>query len=163
MSKGFQYPDDAAWETARALLIKARHGALGVQDDDLGGPLVTRVAVTFCHGIPRVLVSDLSLHTPALARGQTCGLMIGEPGEKGDPLTHPRLSIIATPEPAERADEREGWLRAHPKSALYIDFADFRFFRLIPVSVMLNAGFGKAYRLDPDALARHADGAVNKP
>ena len=78
--------------------------------------------------------------------------MVGEVGDKGDPLTHPRLMIrakavfVAANDPA-RPDLRAHWLKGHPKAALYIDFADFAFCRLVPVDALLNAGFGRAYRM----------------
>jgi hypothetical protein len=53
---------------------------------------------------------------------------------------------------AERPALRALWLRAHPKAKLYIDFADFAFVRLTPITALLNAGFGKARRLSAQDL-----------
>lgn len=145
--------DDEARALARGLLAQARFGALGVIDPEGGGPMVTRVAVGWDGAAALILVSDLSLHTRALAADPACSLLVGEPGPKGDPLTHPRLTLMARAETAEKADLREMWLAAHPKAALYIDFADFRMLRLVPRAAHLNGGFGRAFRLTPADLA----------
>ncbi len=143
--------DDAARTLGRTLLTQARFGALGVLAE--GAPMVTRVAVgTDGDGCPLLLVSTLSLHTRALTADPACSLLVGEPGPKGDPLTHPRLTLQAQAEPADKPALRDRWLRSHPKAALYIDFADFVFFRLRVSEAHLNGGFGKAYRLGPADL-----------
>ena len=145
--------DDTARKLARALIAGARFGALGVIDPATGSPRVSRVAVgTDGAGHPLILVSTLSGHTAALQADPACSLLVGEPGPKGDPLTHPRLTLQCRAGLADKAAERDGWLRTHPKSALYIDFADFLFFRLTIAEAHLNGGFGKAYRLVPEDL-----------
>ena len=146
--------DDEARTLAQSLLSGARFGALGVLQD--GAPMVTRVAVGRDKGDPLILVSELSSHTQALKANPTASLLVGEPGPKGDPLTHPRLTLQVRAELADKAALRDGWLCSHPKSALYIDFADFLFFRLSVTEAHLNGGFGKAYRLTPEDLIPRA-------
>jgi putative heme iron utilization protein len=152
--------DDAARTLAREIALKARFGALGVIDPATGGPMVTRVATLWqadAEGpAALILVSDLSLHTVALGRDPACSLLLGEPGAKGDPLTHPRLTLMARAGPADKAALRAAWLAAHPKAALYYDFADFRLLRLVPHLAHLNGGFGRAWRLSSADLARPA-------
>ena len=118
--------------------------------------MVTRVAVGVIGASPVILVSDLSAHTSALKISPVASLLVGEPGPRGDPLTHPRLTLQVRAAPAEKPACREAWLAFHPKSALYIDFADFLFFRLDVMEAHLNGGFGKAYRLTPEDLASGA-------
>jgi putative heme iron utilization protein len=139
--------DDEARALARSLLAKARHGALGVLDPDTGSPLVTRVAVGWDGHDPLILISALSSHTTALLADPRSSLLVGEPGERGDPLTHPRLTLLTRARKEDKAAGRAAWLRDHPKSTLYYDFADFILVRLQVVDVRLNGGFGKAYRL----------------
>lgn len=145
--------DDDARVLARDLLCAARVAALAVIEPETGAPFVSRIAFGLGpEGAPLTLVSDLALHTKALRADPRAALLIGEPGGKGDPLTHPRLTLrararILDPAPAERARLREAWLRHHPKAALYIDFADFRFVAFDIESGHLNAGFAKAYAL----------------
>ena len=150
--------DDAARALARDLLASARFAALGVIDPDTGCPVVSRVALALDPaGVPLTLISDLAAHARALVADPRAGLLVGEPGPKGDPLTHPRLSVFVQAEPvartgADHAALRALWLDRHPKANLYIDFGDFRFLRLRPTGAALNGGFGQAYRLRPEDL-----------
>jgi heme iron utilization protein len=83
--------------------------------------------------------------------------MLGEVGDKGDPLTHPRLMIRAraafvAPDDPSRPLIRARWLDRSPKSAIYVDLPDFAFVRLTPISALLNGGFARAFRLSPEDL-----------
>lgn len=144
--------DDDARRQARILLRGARFAAIGVIDPETGFPFVSRVLLGMDRdGAAVVLVSNLSAHTTALLADPRASLLTGEPG-KGDPLAHPRLTLQCTAEHVERDSETHRRLRArflarHPKSQLYIDFPDFRFFRLRPERASLNGGFGRAYHL----------------
>jgi hypothetical protein len=151
-------PTDAgARSLARDLIDGARHGALGVIDPATGFPMVTRVAVgTDLSGAPVTFISTLSGHTRALAADPRASLLLGEPGAKGDPLTHPRLTLVAQ---AERVDDAashaalaERWLRDHPKAKLYIGFSDFAFWRFQVKAAHLNGGFGRAFVLTSQDL-----------
>jgi hypothetical protein len=154
----FRPADDEARALARRLLDEARFGALGVLLDD--APFVTRVAlVPGPDGVPVTLVSDLAPHTAALRTAPLCSILVGEPGPKGDPLTHPRLTLQAraafVPDRGGEWQQLRGrYLDCLPKARLYIDFADFHLVRLVPLSGHLNGGFGKAYRLGAADLRR---------
>ena len=151
--------DDDARMLARDLIASARFGALGVIDPETGGPMVSRVAVVPDHaGLPMSLVSDLSHHTKALKADPRCSLLLGEPGDKGDPLTHPRITLIATAKFIRHSDPEHKRLAAQflhhqPKAKLYIGFADFQILRFDVSVAQLNGGFGKAFVLTPDDLA----------
>lgn len=150
--------DDAARSMAHGLLTAARHGALAVTDPATGTPGISRIALGLTPaGTPLTLISALAPHHAALAAHPVAALMVGEPGPKGDPLTHPRLMIRVTAhfiarDSADHASQRAHWLATHPKSALYIDFADFALVRLEPLSALLNGGFGRAHRLTAEDL-----------
>ncbi len=142
--------DDEARALARGLLAGARFGALGVMQD--GAPFVTRIALGLDAG-PNSglvsLVSTLSQHTSALKTEPRCSLLVGEPGPKGDPLTHPRLTVLAAAEFVTKdAGLRKRWLEYHPKAKLYIGFSDFGFVRFDVREAFLNGGFGYACKLD---------------
>ncbi len=149
--------DDAARAMARDLIAAARHGALGVIDPATGFPMVTRVAVgTDMAGLPVTFISTLSGHTRALADDPRASLLLGEPGGKGDPLTHPRLTLLATAErvadAAAHAALAQRWLDDHPKAKLYIGFSDFAFWRFRVQAAYMNGGFGRAFVLTPQDL-----------
>lgn len=153
MTNPIRPTDDEARDLAKSLLTDARHAALGVIDPDSLGPMVSRIAVAWIEAEPYILVSDLSLHTKALSQNPACSLLVGEPGARGDPLTHPRLTLQCKAEAADKAALRDAWLALHPKSKLYFDFADFRMMRLVVRVAHLNGGFGKAFHLPPADLA----------
>ncbi len=145
--------DDAARALARDLITNARFAALGVLDPETGTPVVTRIAlVPGPDHVPLTLISTLSTHTAALDANPACSVLIGEPGAKGDPLTHPRLTLQARAETADKAALRAHYLGLYPKAQLYYDFGDFRLVRFRPTSALLNGGFGKAFRLIPTDL-----------
>ncbi|MEM9318816.1 MAG: pyridoxamine 5'-phosphate oxidase family protein [Pseudomonadota bacterium] len=151
----FREIDDEARALARGLIDAARFGALAVREPQTGDPVVTRVAlVPGPDGAPLTLVSDLSSHTVALRAHPRCSVLLGEPLQKGDPLTHPRLTLVADATDMNKAALRDYYLSAYPKARLYYDFADFHLMALNPVSGLLNGGFGKAYKLTLDDLAR---------
>ncbi len=139
--------DTEARTLARTIIDGAYFGALGVLDD--GNPLVTRVAIaTDDDGCPFTLVSDLSLHTRCLRKHDSASLLLGEPGPRGDPLTHPRLTLSVRATFVDKTQDRvERYLAHQPKAKLYIDFTDFHFISLAPLQGYLNGGFGKAFRL----------------
>lgn len=149
-----QPADDDARALAARLLAESRHAALAYTDPATGTPGISRIAFGLApDGCPLTLVSGLARHSGALTANPDAALMVGEPGEKGDPLTHPRLmlQVRATPVARDSLDHaalREVWLRDHPKAKLYIDFPDFAFVRLMPQSALLNGGFAQAYRLE---------------
>lgn len=152
-------PTTPAADAERAMaqdMLSLPHAALSYIGTD-GLPGISRIALGRDDlGAPLTLISALAPHFAGLQAHPACALMVGEPGQRGDPLTHPRLMLRAKAEfaaPQDRAALRAIWLAGHPKAKLYIDFADFAFVRLHPVSALLNAGFAKAFTLTPDDLA----------
>ncbi|MCT8329985.1 HugZ family protein [Albidovulum sediminis] len=150
--------DDQAREIAASLMRAARFAALAVIHPETAGPHVTRVGFGMSpDGRPVTLISDLALHTRALRNRPQASLLVGEPGPRGDPLTHPRLTLAVQARFLPRADAshaavRDRWLTDHPKAGLYADFADFSFVVFDVTGGDLNAGFGKAFHLLPEDL-----------
>jgi putative heme iron utilization protein len=148
-----QPTDDEARALARQLIDDARFAALAVNEAETGLPLVSRVAMgTTVEGRPVTLISGLAHHTKALIDDPRCSLLVGEPGEKGDPLTHPRLTLMGHMTfvchgDAGRDELAAHYLQSHPKSKLYIDFPDFRFALFQVGKAYLNGGFARAYTL----------------
>ena len=150
--------DAEAIRLAKTLLRSARFGALAVLEPRTGSPLASRVGVaTDIDGAPLILVSMLAAHTTALLADPRCSLLLGEPG-KGDPLAHPRPTLICQASRLERgsvghARAERRYLNRNPKAKLYAGLGDFSMFRLEPQRASLNGGFGKAYLLDrPDLV-----------
>ena len=153
-----QAPDAASLALTRQLLDTATHAALAVTDPTDATPGISRIAFGRAPDTGFLtLVSALAPHHAALRAHPACALLIGEVGDKGDPLTHPRLMLKAraefvAPDDPTRATLRDHWLAHQPKAKLYIDFADFAFVRFTPVSALLNGGFARAFRLTPKDL-----------
>jgi hypothetical protein len=131
----------------RVLLRAIRIGALGTLDP-AGAPFVSLTSVaTDLDGAPLILISGLSAHTRNLGADPRCSLMLSE-GGKGDPLAHPRLTLQCRAGRAEGDVIRRRFLARHPKAKLYVDFPDFAFMRLAPVTMHLNGGFARAFEGD---------------
>lgn len=129
----------------KQLLRSIRVGALGTLDPQGGHPFVTLTSVaTDFDGTPFILISRLSQHTQNLLADQRASLMLSQ-GGKGDPLAHPRLTLQVMAEPEQAPRLRARFLARHPKAQIYVDFPDFAFFRLRPLSLHLNGGFARAF------------------
>jgi putative heme iron utilization protein len=68
---------------------------------------------------------------------------------KGDPLAHPRLTVLGVfarieKESAEEARVRRRFIARHPKAELYAGFGDFAFWRMSVAAAHLNGGFARA-------------------
>lgn len=142
---------------AKGLLRATRAGTLATLDRNTGHPFASLVNVaTDFDGAPLVLVSRLATHTANLEIDARCSILLAETG-KGDPLAHPRLTVLGTMVRVERdgaADERvrRRFLSRHPKSEVYAGFPDFSFWRLEAVSAHLNGGFARAADLPAEAV-----------
>jgi putative heme iron utilization protein len=144
--------DDEARRLAKGIVRKGRFASLATLDPVDGSPAASRVSLaTTMAGDPVFLISRLSGHFTNLEADQRCSLLVGEPG-KGDPLAHPRVTLIGRAEKLADGPERDRikarFLMRHPKSALYVDFPDFAFWRFSIVRASLNGGFGKAFALE---------------
>ncbi|KQB97036.1 pyridoxamine 5-phosphate oxidase [Loktanella sp. 1ANDIMAR09] len=139
--------DDSARALAQNLLQNTRFAALAVTHPDSGAPYAARTAMLWHEGALLTLVSTLSLHTKALAKNPACAALIGEPGAKGDPLTHPRMTLMCTAHEVDKPAFKATWLAAIPKAKLYYDFSDFRLYALAVSEAHLNGGFSKAFTL----------------
>ena len=154
--------DEEARELAKRLVRTARSGALATTDHVTGTPFASLVAVaTTMDGSPIILTSQLSTHTTLLDADPRCSLLVAATG-KGDPLAHPRLTLLAKARKLERnapeaAETRRRYLAHHPKAALYVDFPDFSFWRLDIEGGSLNGGFGRAYSISTSDLLSPAD------
>jgi putative heme iron utilization protein len=160
---------------AKALLRSTRAGTLATLDRNTGHPFASLVNVaTDLDGAPLILTSRLSTHTANLEVDGRASILLAETG-KGDPLAHPRLTVLGAFSALSRESEddaraRRRFLSRHLKSDLYAGFADFSFWRMSVASAHLNGGFARAADLaahdvltdlaDADELAAAEAGAV---
>ena len=156
-------PDQKSYDArgeARRLLRTVRAGALATLSPD--APFASLVAVaTLPDGSPVMVLSQLAAHTRHLQTDPRCSILLAE-GGKGDPLAHPRLTLVGRAvraEPSERTAWRTRYLARHPKAELYADFADFSFWRMAVETAHLNGGFARAAQFDAADIVTPLGGA----
>src|SRR6476620_10037978 len=95
LPEGARPPADfAPRELGKALLRAIRAGTLGPLDRNTGHPFASLVTVaTDVDGAPLILTSRLSTHTANLEADGRASVLLAETG-KGDPLAHPRLTVL---------------------------------------------------------------------
>src|ERR1700730_3403852 len=148
---------------AKELLRSVRAGALATLVPGNAFPFASLVNVaTAPDGSPILLLSRLAAHTRHLASDPRLSLLLGQTGA-GDPLAHPRVTIMGTGEcvidPDGRAALKARFLARHPASALYADFPDFSFWRVAMEEAHFNGGFARAGYFKAAALATSLDDA----
>ncbi|MSP43956.1 MAG: HugZ family protein [Alphaproteobacteria bacterium] len=136
---------------ARALMRGARTAVLSTLMAEGGAPYGSLVlSATAPDATPVLLLSKLAVHTANLLRDPRASLLYETPGGPVDPLGGARLSLLGTispSAPAFAASDRARFLSRHPSAAVYADFADFGFYRLLPAHGNLVAGFGQIHWL----------------
>ena len=151
--------DFDAQETAKQLLRTIRAGALATLDSDTGFPFASLASVaTDLDGAPLLLMSTLAAHTRHLEADPRASILLAQ-GGKGDPLAHPRLTVIGRIARTQEPRARARFLARHPKAQLYADFADFAFWRMEMERAHLNGGFARAMQLRADEVSTGLSGA----
>lgn len=152
-------PDFDGPGLAKRLMREVRSGALATLDRNVGFPFASLATVaTDVDGSALLLLSRLSAHTLNLEADPRASILLAQPG-KGDPLAHPRLTVIGRARRTGDARARSRFLARHPKAKLYADFADFSFWRLEIESAHLNGGFARAMTLTAERLLTDLTGA----
>src|SRR5271163_587704 len=157
-------PDFNPIAVAKGLLRATRAGALATIDRNTGHPFVSLVIVaTDSDGAPLILISRLATHTANLEVDGRASLLLAA-GGKGDPLAHPRLTVLGkfirvAREAPDEPRLRRRFLARHHKSELYAGFADFAFWRLQVASAHLNGGFARAADLKAADILTDVAGA----
>ena len=159
-------PADFAPKTlAKGLLRGIRAGTLATLDRNTGHPFASLVNVaTDADGSPMILVSRLSTHTANIEVDGRASILLAETG-KGDPLAHPRLTVLGRMAQVARGGDDEArvrrrFLARHPKSELYAGFGDFAFWRMAVASAHLNGGFARAADLEAADVLTAVDDAA---
>ncbi|QGM97656.1 HugZ family protein [Methylocystis parvus] len=126
---------------------------------EAGAPFATLTAIATDHdGTPILLLSRLAHHTRNLERDGRCSLLLPQ-GGRGDPMAHPRLTLVARAARSQSPGARARFLARNPKAQLYADFPDFSFWRAEVEAAHLNGGFARAADFGPAALLTDIGGA----
>ena len=129
---------------AKAALLAGRVGTFGAVDFENGGPYIS-LANYACDasGHPVFLFSRLARHTKCLVADKRASLLVAELPKEGDPLTGLRATFMGHAEEISREGVVQAYLTKHPYAEGYVSFGDFGFWRLVPETVHIVAGFGR--------------------
>jgi len=143
-------PEDFLPEAAE-LACTARVATLATAAD--GQPLASLVTPAFLpSGEPLLLLSSLAVHTRQLRANPACCLLLAGPAATENPQTAPRLALSGHAEPSDDPAAKEVFLITHPYAALYADFTDFGFWRVIVSKAQYIGGFAASFHLNAAAL-----------
>ncbi|NJM29369.1 MAG: HugZ family protein [Rhizobiales bacterium] len=135
---------------ARQLLRRARFASLATKSREGGTPYASLANIaTDGEGHPLLLISRLAWHTQNLEADPAASIMVAEPPPAGDVLTGPRVTVLGRFERTDDQGVRRRYLAHHPAAAMYADFGDFGFWRMIPAAIHAVAGFGRIETLEP--------------
>jgi putative heme iron utilization protein len=144
-------PDFDPVATTKHLLRVSRSGALATLLVEGHNPFCSLVNIaSLPDGSPLLLISRLAVHTRNILACSSVSLLLSARGAD-DPLTLPRITIVGRAESVEEAGlavARRRYLAAHPAAEVFVNFADFSFYRVAITSVHLVAGFGRIIALE---------------
>ncbi len=121
-------------------------------------------------GRPVFLISSMAMHTQNLRADPRASLLVVQ--ESGsDPLGAARVTLIGEVLPVgagETATVREQYLARYENARYWVDFDDFRFYRMEPADIYFIGGFGvmgwvsaeKYVGAEPDPLAESASAII---
>jgi len=92
---------------------------------------------------PLLLLSDLAQHSRNIAFDPRVSLLLDGTGDRPDPLTGPRLTILGQASPTDDRRCLARFVARHPTSAVYAGFGDFKLCRVAVERGHLVAGFGR--------------------
>ena len=170
---GPQLPEPSHAERTRTLASLVSIGTLSTMSRrDAGFPFGSLMPFALdSAGRPIFLISSMAMHTQNLNADPKCSLFFVQPSPDGDPLGAARATLIGDALPVPAADlpaVREVYVARHPNSRHWVDFPDFRFYRLQPADLYYVGGFGvmgwveatEYEAASPDPLATSAPGIV---
>ena len=103
-------------------------------------------------GSPILFISDLSEHAKNIAADNRVSLLIDGTAGLKDPLTGPRVSILARAVRADRPELKARFLARNPGATIYAGFADFHVYRLEVTRAHIVAGFGRIHWIEASEI-----------
>lgn len=154
--------DEAAWSKLGDLVASHRQAVLATVDG--GAPYTAMVAYAPEPGFAGVLLhlSDLAAHKQHLRADPRVSLIICEPDNgRTEILQHARVSLacaaaIVAKGTDDHAAAKACYLARFPAHQMMFGLGDFDLVRLVPRDGLMNAGFGRAFRVTPADLAAAA-------
>ena len=128
-------------------------GALGTIDHETGHPYASLVLVaTEPDGTPVLLLSTLARHTKNLGKDPRASLLLDGTGDRGEPLTGDRLTLIGEVRPSSSPTARRRFIARHPSAGDYAGFGDFSVYTLEVAGGHFIGGFGRIFTIEAPAL-----------
>jgi putative heme iron utilization protein len=144
----------------RRLMRTAVKGTLATLDHETGHPYASLVLVaTEPDGSSVLLLSTLARHTRNLNKDPRASLLLDGTGERKEPLTGDRLTLIGEARPSSSASARRRFIARHPSAGDYAGFGDFSIYTLGLSSGHFIGGFGRIYSVEASALLTSTEGA----
>lgn len=150
-------PEQPPAARARLLLRSTDRAALATrrrEDDSSGGwPYVALVLLAVDHDAsPLLLLSSLAEHSKDIAKDDRVSLLVDGTIGLDEPLTGARVTLMGRAVKSDEPRYRARFLARHPGAAMYADFKDFAFYRLLVRRAHLVAGFGRIHWIEGSAL-----------
>ena len=142
-----QLPEPSHAERVRTLVSQATLGTLSTcSRKHPGFPFGSLMPYALdSQGRPIFLISNMAMHTQNLNADPRASLFISQAAGDNDPLGVARATIMGQATAIAEEDlaaARTIYLAKHENSRYWVDFADFRFFRLELVDIYYIGGFG---------------------
>jgi putative heme iron utilization protein len=146
---------------ARQIMRRTMRASLAtVMPEPDGSPFASLVMVALDHDAsPILLLSDLSDHTANIKADPRVSLLFDGTAGEPVPLAGERVSIQGTAEPVDDARLKARFKARHPDAELYLQFSDFRIYRVAIRRAQLIGGYAKAFWLAGDDILFDASGA----
>lgn len=126
----------------RAYLATHRRGDVEAPD----WPYAALVLLAVDHDAsPLLLISGLAEHTKDIAKDNRVALLVDGTQGLDEPLTGARATLLGRIERTNEPRHRRRFLARHPGAAMYADFKDFGFHRVVVERAHLVAGFGRIH------------------
>lgn len=147
----------------RRVVRACRKAVLSTLLAEGGAPYGSLVTVALDHDLsPILLLSAMSDHSRNIAADVRVSLLFDGTDGHPNPQTGPRVTLMGRVEKTTDPRLRARFLARHPGAALYADFADFSFWRVVPERAHFVGGFGRAvwlpapFGIDPAVSAAFA-------
>ena len=136
---------DALVSEARELIGNATRGMLSTLNPDGGYPHASIIDLAAVDGGDVItLLSALAVHRQFAEADDRASVLIAPYLADDDAMMRPRVTLVGHLVHEEnRALYQEAYLAVHPEAGMYLEMADFAFFRLRTERARYIAGFGR--------------------
>ncbi len=135
------------YNEARLLIRNTKTATLATAEAGL--PHAALVTVTYLADLsPILLLSQLAIHTRQLLANPACALLLSGAPNSANPQTTPRICLSGTALKTDDPMARTVFLSSHPYASVYVDFADFAFWRIVVTQAYYVGGFAAAANLE---------------